>query len=814
MGVEDLGLNVFIKGFKEFDNQMKAMDKSIDQIEEDWEDIDKASRKAAKGTDEATKATKKASKAQQILSGALRAVGEGIVGFVKDLPRMAVELAKAGAASLRQGKALDNLAKSAGTSGKEIVTAIQGASDFTIDKMTAMSAANKAMLLDVAKSPAQFEKLTKVAVSLGRAMGQDAAKSIDDFVTAAGRQSIMIADNLGLTIKMGEANEAYAKKLGISVNAMDSAQKKQAFLNAMLEAGEAKMADLGDGALDAAGSIERAEAKVSDLKTALGEKLAPALATVADILVEELTRTERITKAYDELTEKVKDTSTSYSQYVKRLIEAKEGGSRSEQQQAKQAKTMLAAGKSIEEVAKELGLMSKQAWNAEQATDDLEKSIGKAGMGMEDLSVQGSAVSDDIPEWKQRVLRLDAAYKNVIDDMDPLVRNLSFSEEAGWQAESAMVDLAESVDGLADSSVRAAEDNKELVGSLTEMGEAALGMGMTWKSYYDDVEESQKGFTERREEAELEHQENLAELQERARSKAVYLDAEAEETKLATLREKLDLALLQQSEFSEKTKESTRVAKQNQIDTLTEQIVEQETLLGTYYDGRLVTQGENITAELTAEEIRYQDELTLMEEQQTKQEEAQRQSLGRMVLQQFDAWATMKQIPADRMLEMRLAIASEYGLIDDDAVATTTAMIDTWEAWADDTTLSADRAISAFDNITLATADLKNSIDAIPRTIDIEARFTGPGVETTGAGFTFQRGSMFVPRTGLAMLHKGEAVLPQSIATVLRQSATNVTNNVTNQGAQNEFNFTAQSMMQPGQMQMEFSTMAMAMRNR
>lgn len=785
MAVEDLGLNVFVEGFQKFERQMDAMDKSIDELEKGWEDVDKFSRKASKGMDEVAKSnvkvsktledtsdaledvadetekvskkSAKMSKGQQILAGAMRAVGENIVGLVKDLPRMAVELAKAGAASLRQSKALDNLAKAAGTSGGAIVSAIQEASDFTIDKMTAMSAANKAMLLDVAKTPEQFEKLTKVATTLGRAMGLDAAKSIDDFVTAAGRQSIMIADNLGLTIKVSEASEAYAKKLGITVKEMDSAQKKQAFLNAMLEAGEVKMAELGESTLDAAGSIERAEAQVLDLKTALGEKLAPALATVADMLVEELTRTERITKAREELIERIEDTSTSYDQYVRRLIEAREAGSRADQMQAKQARTLIKSGKSIEEVAKELGLMSKAEWEAGRAADTMRKSMEDAGISVDVFGIQAKSASDELPEWKKRLLELDRAYDKVIDDMDPLTRNLSFSEEMGWQAEQAMVELAESVDGLADSSIRAADDNKELANSLIEMETAALDMGMTWKSYYDDVEERAADFATRREEADIEHQENMATI-------------------------------------------------------LQEQLVAQGLTLQDYYDGRLIVQDENIQSELAAEQLRYDDELALINEQQAKQEEAQRQSLGRMILQQFDAWATMKGIPADRMLEMRLAIASEYDLIDEDAAATAAAMVDTWETWADDTSLSADRAISAFDNITLATKDLKAGIDAIPREIDITASFEVPGMR--GRLLAFQKGTMFVPRTGLAMLHQGEAVLPQNVATILRQNVGNVTNNVTNEGAQNEFNFTAQSLMQPGQMQMEFSTMAMAMRNR
>jgi hypothetical protein len=161
------------------------------------------------------------------------------------------------------------MAQTFGTTGDAIVSAIQNASNFTIDSMTAMQAANRAMLLDVAKAPDEFERLTKVAVRLGRVMGLDATQSINDFVTAAGRQSIMIADNLGLTIKVGEANEAYAEKLGRTADSLTKAEQKQAFLTAMLEAGEAKLATMGESSLDAATQIEQLEAAVADTKTEL-----------------------------------------------------------------------------------------------------------------------------------------------------------------------------------------------------------------------------------------------------------------------------------------------------------------------------------------------------------------------------------------------------------------------------------------------------------------------------------------------------------------------------------------------------------------
>jgi hypothetical protein len=179
-----------------------------------------------------------------------------------------------GASANRAETALDNLAAAAGTSGKAIVGAIQEASNYTISRMTAMTAANKAMLLGVAESPEQFARLTEVATALGRAMGRDAATSIDDFVVAAGRQSRMIADNLGLMVSAETAQKNYAAQLGKTAEELTETEKKQAFLNEMLRQGEEKLGALSNTTGGAATEIERMNAALSDIKTSAGQTFA------------------------------------------------------------------------------------------------------------------------------------------------------------------------------------------------------------------------------------------------------------------------------------------------------------------------------------------------------------------------------------------------------------------------------------------------------------------------------------------------------------------------------------------------------------
>jgi hypothetical protein len=130
-----------------------------------------------------------------------------------------------------------------------MLAALQTGTRGLVANFDLLTSANKAMLLGLPVTVDTMGELAKTATTLGRAMGQDATKSLDDLITALGRSSPLILDNLGLTVKVGEANEAYAKKLGISVEAMTEAQKKLAFYEAAMDAARVKTKELGDQTL-------------------------------------------------------------------------------------------------------------------------------------------------------------------------------------------------------------------------------------------------------------------------------------------------------------------------------------------------------------------------------------------------------------------------------------------------------------------------------------------------------------------------------------------------------------------------------------
>lgn len=707
------------------------------------DEYDRELRQLTKGLKNVDDAAEETSGVMKLMDGVMMQLGQQVVSFVQRLPGMVVDLVKLGATVERQTTALDNLAASAGTSGAAIVAAIQEASNFTIDRMTAMQVANRAMMLDVAKTPEQFERLTRVAVRLGQAMGLDAATAINDFVTAAGRQSVMIADNLGLTVKIGDATEMYAEKLGKAVDELTDAERKQAFLNAMLESGEVKVAELGEATGDTAGDIETLTAGLSDLETVLAKAAAAStggaiglagMGLRASALSLDINRLQKEMLALNLITEEEVSEFRMAEGAMRRQKQGKK-------ELAERVRMLAALQKEYNGILEEQG--AKTAFLAREQAEM--NATWQASIAARQASI---AVYEKSREAMERVSYEGAGLQARLERIDEAVAEYNetwrAAEQVGVQAERAMVDLADGLNDTGSAADWAERKAMNLAQSLAEIeaasivtASAALSMGMNWKTFFDRNEEQATNWAERREKIEQDSVDNITRIDEdstdkiakietghanrmagiraKGRSTAIELDADAEQTKLDDLKWRLGQALLQQSEFGEKVKASTRSAKEHQIETLRGQITEQETLLSDYYGGRLVKQGANISSELAAEQARYAEELRLAgethgeqtrlsgeayeeqmrqsDEAQTAMLEAQKKQMGQMILQSFESWATMKGIPADRMLEMRTDIAEEYGLMDSETANAVKFMTGQWEKWATDMGLSTDDVI-------------------------------------------------------------------------------------------------------------------------
>lgn len=237
--------------------------------------------------------------------------GGGIQSLVKSVAGLAI-LQQAGqwladfgkqafdsaAKAERLGRATDNLSQAIGSSGEAMVSGIQAATGGTVDQLTAMESANKALMLGVVQSQDEMNKLAKMATVLGSAMGQDAATSIDNLVVGMGRMSPEILDNLGLTVKMDQATAAYAVTIGKTVDQLTEQERKQAFTNAVLAAGEARMATLGGQAEDTATKTERLGAAWADFSAEFGQLLSGPLTSGIDLATTFVSKLEEGAQAW------------------------------------------------------------------------------------------------------------------------------------------------------------------------------------------------------------------------------------------------------------------------------------------------------------------------------------------------------------------------------------------------------------------------------------------------------------------------------------------------------------------------------------
>lgn len=193
---------------------------------------------------------------QGAVAGATAAVTSRLLNAGSALMEFGAESIKRGAQLEQLRASFTNLSGGVGTATATLTAMRRGSLGLT-DDLQLMQSANKALLLNLGLTSQQMGDLARTATVLGRAMGQDATKSIDDLITALGRSSPMILDNLGLSVKVGEANEAYAAALGKTVAQLTDAEKKQAFMNAAMEAARVKVKELGDVHLTATEHVSK-----------------------------------------------------------------------------------------------------------------------------------------------------------------------------------------------------------------------------------------------------------------------------------------------------------------------------------------------------------------------------------------------------------------------------------------------------------------------------------------------------------------------------------------------------------------------------
>lgn len=168
----------------------------------------------------------------------------------------------------------------------------------------------------LADATPELMEIAKAAYQLNPTLG-DTTFMYQSLATGIKRASPLILDNLGLTIRVGEANERYAEILGKTTDELTAEEEKLALLNEALRAGQVLTDQAGDSADSALDDFARLDTAVQNLTDGFKKSLVPALADVAAGLADLFTISEKEREAIEEAEEAARKSATSRIQYAK-----------------------------------------------------------------------------------------------------------------------------------------------------------------------------------------------------------------------------------------------------------------------------------------------------------------------------------------------------------------------------------------------------------------------------------------------------------------------------------------------------------------
>ena len=238
------------KGLKVNQKNVEALGASVEKTTRKTRDAEKASddyySKQNKGVIGTANSARSFSKLSQTIGGD----NAGLVGAYAALAANAFAVSAAFSALNNAAQAtalLQGLEAQGARTGRTLTTVSANLRQITKDSISgtdAMRATAQASTSGI--SSTDLEKLTKVAYEASLALGRDVPDSLNRMILAVTKMEPELVDELGLTTKITEASEKYARQNNITVGSMTQMQKQQALLNSWVEQGTVKFGGLAE----------------------------------------------------------------------------------------------------------------------------------------------------------------------------------------------------------------------------------------------------------------------------------------------------------------------------------------------------------------------------------------------------------------------------------------------------------------------------------------------------------------------------------------------------------------------------------------
>jgi len=218
--------------------------------------------------------------------GTIAGVVAGSVTAFGLAAKQAFDFSEQGASVIQTGLSFDRLGVS--------IETMHAASLGTVDDMTLMGStltlvagAGEELQARMLQSAPQLMEIAKAANAVNPALGTTSFM-YDSIARGVKRASPLILDNLGIIVKIGEANEQYAAAIGKTVEELSAEDKQIALLNATLASGNRLIEQAGGStaAYGDAWAAVRGEIKntTDDMKAQAAEGLGPLIGRYAELL--------------------------------------------------------------------------------------------------------------------------------------------------------------------------------------------------------------------------------------------------------------------------------------------------------------------------------------------------------------------------------------------------------------------------------------------------------------------------------------------------------------------------------------------------
>tara|TARA_B100000902_G_scaffold13392_1_gene16273 strand:- start:366 stop:5054 length:4689 start_codon:yes stop_codon:yes gene_type:complete len=234
--------------------------------------VQKETEKLAKTTDKAAGANKRQSKSQEDVIKGQKGIHQSNLSSAKGFSKMNQMLGSGGSSglvaayatlaanvfaasaaflALRNAAQFEQLQQGieqlGAQSGRTLSVMAQGLRDVTGGAISAQQAMTGAALgVSGGFGAPELEGLAKIARGASITLGRDLADAFDRLTRGAIKLEPEILDELGIMVRLDEAVDNYAAQIGKTAGALSQAERRQAFMNAILEQGEQKFGAIAE----------------------------------------------------------------------------------------------------------------------------------------------------------------------------------------------------------------------------------------------------------------------------------------------------------------------------------------------------------------------------------------------------------------------------------------------------------------------------------------------------------------------------------------------------------------------------------------